>query len=227
MAYTSMFLIMLSVIIFCLETMKEFDQDATKLAFNIMEGCCVLFFSIELILRFVFCPSKKLFLKGIMNWIDFLAIIPFFVTCALTQGFRYDHNNEFNFLQSIRVIRVFRIIKLSKHSVGLQILGHTLKASFRELLLLIFFLVIGIVIFSSLVFYCEKNEKDTSFTSIPTTFWWEVITMTTVGYGDMVPATVFGRVRNIYQCFNPTFLQSFLSNWCLCNLIMSREKKSS
>ena len=130
-----------------------------------------------------------------MNWIDLLAIIPFFVTTIMRYGFHSESN--YNFLQVIRVIRVFRIIKLSKHSVGLQILGHTLKASFRELLLLIFFLIIGIVIFSSLVYYCEHTEEATTkFVDIPTTFWWAVITMTTVGYGDMVPETPLGKVRS-------------------------------
>ncbi|XP_057317578.1 potassium voltage-gated channel subfamily C member 1-like [Hydractinia symbiolongicarpus] len=193
LAQISMFLILLSVILFCLETMYYFSGNEDRLlVLNSLEGLCVLYFTIELSIRFAFCPDKIRFLKGIMNWIDFLAIIPFFVTVTMKFGFGIE--DDLGYLQSIRIIRVFRIIKLSKHSVGLQILGHTLKASFRELLLLIFFLVIGIVIFSSLVYYCEYRQKDTKFLSIPTTFWWAVITMTTVGYGDMVPETVWGRI---------------------------------
>lgn len=183
-----MSLIIFSVLLFCLETMKYFDTEKAKKVFSALDGCCVSFFTLELLLRFLFCPEKILFLKGAMNWIDFLSIIPFFINIAL---------EDIGVVQSVRVIRVFRIIKLSKHSVGLQILGHTLKASFRELLLLIFFLIIGIVIFSSLVYYCEREVSKTEFTSIPTTFWWAVITMTTVGYGDMVPTTMFGKVTEI------------------------------
>lgn len=204
-----MFLILLSVILFCLETMYYFSGNEDRLlVLNSLEGLCVLYFTIELSIRFAFCPDKIRFLRGIMNWIDFLAIIPFFVTVTMKFGFGIE--DDLGYLQSIRIIRVFRIIKLSKHSVGLQILGHTLKASFRELLLLIFFLVIGIVIFSSLVYYCEYRQKDTKFLSIPTTFWWAVITMTTVGYGDMVPETVWGRVSG---------LLSFLEN--ISNLLGS------
>lgn len=192
MAYISMVLILLSVILFCLETIDYFDDKDRKLGLTVLESCCVIYFTVELVLRFVFCPSWKLFLSSAMNWIDFLAIIPFFISTIMHYGFQSE--NSVTFLQAIRVIRVFRIIKLSKHSVGLQILGHTLKASFRELLLLIFFLAIGIIIFSSLVFYCERNEEGTKFINIPATFWWAVITMTTVGYGDMVPTTVLGKV---------------------------------
>ena len=170
-----------------------------KLIILILEGICVAYFTIELTLRFIFCPNKLCFLKNIMNWIDFIAIIPFFVDIILKKGFN-QHNN-IAFLQIVRVIRVFRIIKLSKHSMGLQILGHTLKASFRELFLLIFFLMIGIVIFSSLIYYCEKDVTNTKFHSIPRTFWWAVITMTTVGYGDMVPDTLAGKVSKIILLF--------------------------
>ena len=189
-----MSLILLSVILSCLETVDHFkNHDDRKLVLLILEACCVFYFSVELTIRFAFCPDKRHFLKGILNWIDLMAILPFFIQIIMQRLLHMDNQVAF-FIQSIRVIRVFRIIKLSKHSVGLQILGHTLKASFRELFLLIFFLIIGVVIFSSLVYYCEQQDTDTKFVSIPATFWWAVITMTTVGYGDMVPMTVLGKV---------------------------------
>ena len=198
--------------LFCIETMESFRTDETKKTIVlVLEGICVTWFTFELAIRFIVCPSRIKFIKDIMNWIDFLAIIPFFVEVILK--FAFKKTDDIMYLQIIRVIRVFRIIKLSKHNVGLQILGHTLKASVRELFLLIFFLVIGIVIFASIVYYCEKNQKGTKFQSIPNTFWWAVITMTTVGYGDMAPTTPAGKVsqtaRTTFHFLNPLFTVAY------------------
>uniref|UniRef100_A0A914C7E3 Ion transport domain-containing protein n=1 Tax=Acrobeloides nanus TaxID=290746 RepID=A0A914C7E3_9BILA len=89
-----------------------------------------------------------------------------------------------------------RLFKLTQHSQGLKILMHTFRASAKELMLLVFFLVLGIVVFASLVYYAERIEvnPDNQFQSIPLGLWWAVVTMTTIGYGDMTPHTYLGRI---------------------------------
>jgi potassium voltage-gated channel Shaw-related subfamily C protein len=103
---------------------------------------------------------------------------------------KQDHD----ILEFFSIIRIMRLFKLTRHSPGLKILVHTFKASAHELSLLVFFLILGIVVFASLVYYAERTQYNphNDFTSIPVGLWWAIVTMTTVGYGDMVPKTYLG-----------------------------------
>ncbi|XP_026234736.1 potassium voltage-gated channel subfamily A member 1 [Anabas testudineus] len=214
-AVVSVLVIVISIVIFCLETLPEFRDEKEYLQprhnstqpdhgftpfndpFFIVETVCIIWFSFEIIVRFFASPSKTAFFKNIMNSIDIVSILPYFITLgtdlAQHQG-NGQHAMSFAILRIVRLVRVFRIFKLSRHSKGLQILGHTLRASMRELALLIFFLVIGVILFSSAVYFAEADEPTSQFTSIPDAFWWAVVTMTTVGYGDMKPITVGGKI---------------------------------
>ncbi|XP_049627966.1 LOW QUALITY PROTEIN: potassium voltage-gated channel subfamily A member 5 [Suncus etruscus] len=171
--------------------------------FFIVETTCVVWFTFELLVRFFACPSKAEFSRNIMNIIDVVAIFPYFITLGTELAEQQQPGSGQNggqqamslaILRVIRLVRVFRIFKLSRHSKGLQILGKTLQASMRELGLLIFFLFIGVILFSSAVYFAEADNPETHFSSIPDAFWWAVVTMTTVGYGDMRPITVGGKI---------------------------------
>ncbi len=164
--------------------------------FFLVETMCICWFSFELVMRFTCSPSKMSFFKDVMNVIDFFAIIPYFVTLGteLAKSKGATPSMSLAIVRVIRLVRVFRIFKLSRHSKGLQILGQTLKASLRELALLIFFLFIGVILFSSAAYFAEVDSPETAFTSIPEAFWWAVVSMTTVGYGDMYPVTVGGKL---------------------------------
>ncbi|XP_030650239.1 potassium voltage-gated channel subfamily A member 1 [Chanos chanos] len=214
-AVVSVLVIVISIVIFCLETLPEFRDDKEFLSpgnnsthsdsgftpfndpFFIVETVCIIWFSFEIIVRFFASPSKAAFFKNIMNSIDIVSILPYFITLGTDLAQQQGNGQQamsFAILRIIRLVRVFRIFKLSRHSKGLQILGHTLRASMRELALLIFFLVIGVILFSSAVYFAEADEPTSQFTSIPDAFWWAVVTMTTVGYGDMKPITVGGKI---------------------------------
>ncbi|CDI98209.1 potassium voltage gated channel protein [Echinococcus multilocularis] len=95
---------------------------------------------------------------------------------------------------TLRVFRVFRVFKFSRHSQGLRILGYTLKSCASELGFLLFSLTMALIIFATVIYYAERAVPNTTFISIPAAFWYTIVTMTTLGYGDMVPKTILGQL---------------------------------
>ncbi|GFY47583.1 potassium voltage-gated channel protein Shaw [Trichonephila inaurata madagascariensis] len=161
-------------------------------AFFFIECACNAWFTFEISIRFVACPRKLEFAKGAVNVIDFTATLSFYIDLALQRFAAHLENADI--LEFFSIIRIMRLFKLTRHSAGLKILIQTFKASAGELILLVFFLVLGIVIFASLVYYAERIQANPNndFTSIPLGLWWALVTMTTVGYGDMAPKTYAG-----------------------------------
>ncbi|KAF3430377.1 hypothetical protein E2986_10411 [Frieseomelitta varia] len=150
-----------------------------------LEHTCNAWFTLEITLRCLVSPSLKRFAVSPVNAIDLAATLSFY-TEFLTESSLY--------LEILSIARVLRLFKLTRHSPGLRILIHTFKASAKELALLVFFLVLGIVVFASLIFYAERLQENphNDFDSIPHGLWWALVTMTTVGYGDMTPKTFPG-----------------------------------
>ncbi|CRK89792.1 CLUMA_CG003419, isoform A [Clunio marinus] len=170
------------------------DKNETNahLFFFYIECVCNAWFTFEILIRFISSPSKLRFIISSVNIIDYIATLSFFCDLMLQKVIPNMENADI--LEFFSIIRIMRLFKLTRHSSGLKILIQTFRASAKELTLLVFFLVLGIVIFASLVYYAERIQinPNNDFQSIPLGLWWALVTMTTVGYGDMTPKTYIG-----------------------------------
>ncbi|XP_066936084.1 shaker-related potassium channel tsha2-like isoform X2 [Clytia hemisphaerica] len=197
LAVFSISIILLSITVFCLETVPALNPDHQEgkhmsSTWYLLNVVCNAWFTLEFVIRFVAAPNKLDFMKSAVNLIDLISILPFYISELIGHA----SDNSLAVLRVIRVIRVIRIFKLTRHSRGLHILANTIKASFQELIMLVLFLAIAIILFASAVYFAESagGHPDNKFRSIPHSFWWAVITMTTVGYGDLTPKTLIGQM---------------------------------
>ncbi|XP_021347949.1 potassium voltage-gated channel protein Shaw-like isoform X2 [Mizuhopecten yessoensis] len=168
---------------------------------NILDIICTAYFTIELAVRFVFAPEKIRFVRSMMNIIDLLALVPLYMQLVFnTDHLQFCYVNErlmIEIMFVLRIVRMFRIFHLVKHYQALKILVYALKASVQELLMLAIFLLIGMLVFASMIYYAERKDAvqpSDKFNTIPMGFWWALITMTTVGYGDITPTQPIGYV---------------------------------
>lgn len=201
-AIASFLSILVSAVVMCMGTIPELQvTDAEgKLVehptLDAIETACILWFTAEYVLRLASSPNKLRFVLSFMNVIDFMAIMPFYVVLTLTYlgtTSMMELSNVQQAIQALRIMRIARIFKLARHSSGLQTLTYALKRSLKELGLLLMYMGVGIFVFSALAYTMEQSHPETMFKSIPQSFWWAIITMTTVGYGDIYPKTTLGK----------------------------------
>ena len=184
----SLTMILASVVLVCIETLPEIESNAVIRPYmDMAELVIIIFFTVEFVCRFLVANRKVLFWLQPMNLVDVVAIAPSWFLMAFPAW------SQLGAARVFRILRVLRIFKLSRHSQGLQVLAKTGTACRDELGLLLFCLVVFSLLFSSLLFFSEFNIPGTGFESIPHTMWWAVVTITTVGYGDLSPESTLGR----------------------------------
>ena len=154
------------------------------------------YFTLELLVRLLCCPAKVEFAKQLLNWVDLFAIVPYFVEL----GFPSEAaSNPVHVFRVLRLFRIVRIARLSKRFAGLRIFAAAVYQSKFILFQLFLFIICLAAIFASMLFYTEYDVPEaecygTCFSSVPQSLWWSIVTMTTLGYGDMVPRTALGKV---------------------------------
>lgn len=193
----------------------------SQMCYNIfiVETVCVAWFSLEFTLRFIQDRSKLTFLRQPLNLIDVVAILPYYITLVVDStskgekrlGSGSSYLDKVGLvLRVLRALRILYVMRLARHSLGLQTLGLTARRCTREFGLLLLFLCVAIALYSPLLYLIENEMAATQeFTSIPATYWWAVITMTTVGYGDMVPRSIPGQVVALSSILSGILLMAF------------------
>ncbi|XP_075383895.1 delayed-rectifier potassium channel regulatory subunit KCNS1 [Tenrec ecaudatus] len=165
-----------------------------------LEYFCIAWFSFEVSSRLLLAPNTRSFFCHPLNLIDIVSVLPFYLTllAGAILGDKggaggEDYGDLGKVVQVFRLMRIFRVLKLARHSTGLRSLGATLKHSYREVGILLLYLAVGVSVFSGVAYTAEK-EEDVGFNTIPACWWWGTVSMTTVGYGDVVPVTVLGKL---------------------------------
>lgn len=163
--------------------------------FNAFEAFSVIIFTVEYFLRLWTCTVKDKYKNSISGRlrfaltplliIDLLAILPFY----LPMFFVFDSR----FLRALRLFRLLRILKVIRYSDSLSLFSRVFHNKKEDLFMSLSFIVILLILVSSVMYYIENTEQPESFSSIPATMWWGIATLTTVGYGDMYPVTPLGK----------------------------------
>ena len=180
-------LIFLSIIAFTISTFPD-NSAITIEVLNIFELFCVIIFSIEYLLR-VYVSRKPLrYIFSFYGIIDLLAILPFYLKGA------YD----FRALRAFRILRIFQALKLIRYNKALNRIHIAAKIVREEMILFLIVTCIFIFLASAGIYFFENKAQPDVFTSVLQSGWWAIVTLTTVGYGDVYPITMGGKIFTFF-----------------------------
>ncbi|TPN89216.1 ion transporter [Aquimarina algicola] len=188
------FLIFLNILAVILESVRSLKEEY-QLIFDFIELFSICIFSIEYVFRIWSITEKEEYSKPIsgrlkylfsfFSIIDLLAIVPAYIPLLATVDSRV--------IRGIRLVRLFRILKLSRYNRAFGLIRNVIRSKKEELVISLFAVLTLLVVASSLMYFIENKAQPEAFSSIPATMWWGVATLTTVGYGDVYPVTVLGK----------------------------------
>lgn len=181
---TLLFLILASVLVVILDSIQGWHQRYGP-EFNTWEWIFTIVFTIEYILRLICIKKPWSYVFSFLGMIDLLAIIPsylsiFFVGAQSLLVFR-----------ALRLLRVFRIFKLTRFLSEMRFLGVAIRGSMRKISIFMLIVLMLVIILGSIMYLVEEGKN--GFSSIPESIYWAIVTITTVGYGDITPATTLGK----------------------------------
>jgi hypothetical protein len=195
-------LIVVSTTSFILDTRPEYEG---HYALWVTEVFCIAVFTLEYVVKLTTAPRRLQFVRQPMNIIDLAAIVPFYfelITVAVSGG--NGGSVPTGLLRLFRLFRVFRVLKLGTRMKKLEVVAAAVGDSLDMFVMLVFLLLLALVMFSTLIYFCERNVwvgddavdalAGDPFASIPRSFWWCMVTLMTVGYGDAVPLTIEGKI---------------------------------
>uniref|UniRef100_A0A3Q3XDP1 BTB domain-containing protein n=1 Tax=Mola mola TaxID=94237 RepID=A0A3Q3XDP1_MOLML len=197
----SILVVLGSIATMCMNSMSEFGlvdaegRPTEDPRFEAVEHFGIGWFTLELLARFVVAPDLLHFFEHPLNVIDLVSILPFYLTLLINLVVESSPAlaNLGRVAQVLRLMRVFRILKLARHSTGLRSLGATLRNSYKEVGLLLLYLAVGVSFFSVMAYTVEREDNE-DLSTIPACWWWATVSMTTVGYGDVVPGSIAGKL---------------------------------
>ena len=180
---TIQFLILVSLISFSIETIPGLSKTTTQVL-KFIEVATVFVFTVEYMCRLYVADNKLRFIFSFYGIIDLMAIMPFYIA----------HGIDLRSIRIVRLLRLFRILKMARYSRAIQRLKRAFLTIKEELVLFLIATVFLLYISSVGIYYFENNAQPEQFKSIFHCLWWAIVTLTTVGYGDVYPITTGGKI---------------------------------
>lgn len=180
---TIQLLIVISLIAFAIDTLPDVSPKLRRFLRH-LEVITVVIFTLEYFLRILVAPNRIRFIFSFYGIVDLLAIAPFYLVPGL----------DLRSARVFRMLRLVRILKLARYSIALRRMHRAILIA-REELILFFLVTVSLLYFAAVGIYSFENEaQPEAFQSVFHSLWWAVTTLTTVGYGDIYPITVGGRI---------------------------------
>jgi len=179
--------ILLSIVGVMLESVYEIDRKYHELIIAFEWGFTILF-TIEYFFRIYAVNRPFKYIFSFMGIVDLLAIIPTYLIFILPAA------HSLSVIRAIRLIRIFRIFKLSRYLRGAHTMQIALRSSRPKIIVFLLSVILLVIILGTLMYVIESGARTNGFENIPNSIYWAIITLTTVGYGNIVPMTIFGKI---------------------------------